>query len=1012
METGSPDEDGKEPEPGEQEEQGSDDDDGDEDDMSEEEEEDEEDEEDVQLKHKEPSHQSSDVEPMAAVSVIVPNTDPSPLAAMQAAFSHSPNHRKKSKPVADDPSSNAVMKLHSLVEAVERGSSLKPKRSSSSMLFSKPMTSCQTYSSPSKSTPLTATSSMESTLKRIYSTYLPAGASRPATVSPSPSPDPNEPLDLSTKAKPAKGNGRTQDKADSPRTKKSNKSSLDALEKKFGGDSAILERVGSRPLGSNNRNAFMSAFGVNLYSSALYSTHSMLPSTPFQRFLTPSSASVPYTSLKATDSLAPRKPPREVTTTTSSQSSRQCSQVSPKRASELSSSEKATQPTFQSHSPKYLSHHSPGSSSESLDPESKKHTSLLCSCGADFETLYRLTLHLNETGHPPNRTKQAVAQEYPKLVRGQDMWLNQGSEQTRQILRCMQCGESFKTLPELTVHMIQTKHYTNIVGTEPQKKNSAKTSSGSVSECSDNEAYMCKMCSLSFDDLDALQYHIGVSGHHKKSFSRQRQRSKGDHSDSSSVHSPRPDDVWEQKERRSNASTPSVDETPPRGFSREMMEREDFLAAAAETSTIRCENCGEKIETPFFVEHVRLCVKNKPAVTSASPAKHSKKHFDYTKYLPSYMNGQSKVKAEDKESEVNSSSDLVLPPATSSAGSALQDMESFIERSFTASKAKKKHFFNQASKLFTSQMLSQAMGHNRPSGPSPPPRPRSRESPTNSCLGPSSGLYQNKYLPPSYMAPPASSSVKQESPSPAPSTEDAGEELKNGEASPERQEDRSPTEVKDKNDNDMHKLLSPKKEVDEEVTDKVPSQSDGQVDRKDAPSPPNTALDSLQGLVYGKSLKKSEHPLDSLQKLIHSTQNPATTDSRPPVTSSLSQSLPGTVILVNPIVTVMPNGTTDSPSIQISIPPKSPSNADTPPSDDERDADSDSDQSGEYHCGACKRTLASKGAYRYHLSRCHVLKYGIKDAIHTSPYVYLPLDHTAKFNKYYEMAHELASKGK
>jgi hypothetical protein len=26
--------------------------------------------------------------------------------------------------------------------------------------------------------------------------------------------------------------------------------------------------------------------------------------------------------------------------------------------------------------------------------------------------------------------------------------------------------------------------------------------------------------------------------------------------------------------------------------------------------------------------------------------------------------------------------------------------------------------------------------------------------------------------------------------------------------------------------------------------------------------------------------------------------------------------------------------------------------------------------------------------------------------------VYLPLDHTAKFNKYYEMANELANKGK
>ena len=69
----------------------------------------------------------------------------------------------------------------------------------------------------------------------------------------------------------------------------------------------------------------------------------------------------------------------------------------------------------------------------------------------------------------------------------------------------------------------------------------------------------------------------------------------------------------------------------------------------------------------------------------------------------------------------------------------------------------------------------------------------------------------------------------------------------------------------------------------------------------------------------------------------------------------------------------------------------------------------------EYKCAACSRRFASKGSYRYHLSRCHlssVKKYGIKEAFNMSPYIYLPLDHTAKFTKYYQMAQELASKGK
>jgi hypothetical protein len=198
-----------------------------------------------------------------------------------------------------------------------------------------------------------------------------------------------------------------------------------------------------------------------------------------------------------------------------------------------------------------------------------------------------------------------------------------------------------------------------------------------------------------------------------------------------------------------------------------------------------------------------------------------------------------------------------------------------------------------------------------------------------------------------------------------------------------------------------------------------------------------SALQSLQGLVYGKSFN-TEHPLDSLQKLIHTTN---TTSSSHTVTmsrsvlspslissegTSLPTTLPGTVILVNPIVTVVTNSKGGSPSLQISLPSHrsgSPDSKDlhSPHSDSPvRDSkspipDGDGDQNSEYRCIACNRNFASKGSYRYHLSRCHwstVKKYRIKEAINTSPYVYLPLDHTAKFNKYYEMANELANKGK
>ncbi|QQP54593.1 Uncharacterized protein FKW44_007476, partial [Caligus rogercresseyi] len=50
-----------------------------------------------------------------------------------------------------------------------------------------------------------------------------------------------------------------------------------------------------------------------------------------------------------------------------------------------------------------------------------------------------------------------------KLVRGQDVWLGKGEEQTRNILKCMWCGESFRSLEAMTKHMQATKHYTKVI---------------------------------------------------------------------------------------------------------------------------------------------------------------------------------------------------------------------------------------------------------------------------------------------------------------------------------------------------------------------------------------------------------------------------------------------------------------------------------------------------------------------------------------------------------------------
>jgi len=62
-------------------------------------------------------------------------------------------------------------------------------------------------------------------------------------------------------------------------------------------------------------------------------------------------------------------------------------------------------------------------------------------------------------------------------VRGQDVWLARGVEQTDRILRCIQCNAPARSLAELTLHMVHSKHYINIVGPSTSSSSSNVTHS-------------------------------------------------------------------------------------------------------------------------------------------------------------------------------------------------------------------------------------------------------------------------------------------------------------------------------------------------------------------------------------------------------------------------------------------------------------------------------------------------------------------------------------------------------
>ncbi|XP_033754266.1 teashirt homolog 2-like isoform X2 [Pecten maximus] len=834
-----------------------------------------------------------------------------------------------------------------------------------------------------------------------------------------------------------------------------------------------------------------------------------------------------------------------------------------------------------------------GSECDSLTDDCK-YTMHRCTCLKTYNSLYGLSIHLQETGHSPASTKQAAIMEYPKLVRGQDMWLNQESEHTKRILRCMQCGESFKSLPLLTVHMMQTQHYTKIVSSEHGRR-SHKCSAYCDREMDRECIFKCKVCNSTFSDMEGLANHMIMSGHHKKNILRShnylndlafRGRRKRYYSDEESFEGlGNPNVASFLNYKRKCLSHPV---TPPMNGHRHFADSPD--SEHPEDSTISCENCGDRIETQFFVEHVRLCLRtkqtgfersrmslfkdevssiksekshdsqdledvdeetasmfdrpddseeemdtkpdiqeldlslNKQKVLNTSDKSketksgessesgdkshneistkeengddgreeskkcvNSKEHIDEDVSIPSPIIGKEEVKVnendklnekvmvnendkvnekvkvnemekgvssphhksplhiadkiedsprkspekttEDKKKSSEEKNDLknlrvkvkkeevsecdiserskVLKNTNSAKNldiidpgravedmednSALKAMESFIQKSFSSKfdYHRGNMVFNTGEKtllkpsvyrddkehrhgaLYRFEKYRKYFQQDEPRNNGSVKKCSSDVQDTlNVCLQPSSSISSAKddlkkleKMCESVRKPVSPSTDNEESQSTGNS--ENGETLASKYLNCEEEDNNRPTK-------------------------------DSRVG--------SSALDSLSSFVYGQPLN-SEHPLDSLQKLITKTDLPKLLASSQSIKYLRQSESPDSGL---PLNLSLKKGQDDDTSDILEREGFS-------DHEGSQHSGSESDGTAEYRCAACSRHFASKGSYRYHLSRCHlssVKRYGIKEAFNMSPYVYLPLDHTAKFSKYYEMAHELASKGK
>lgn len=173
-------------------------------------------------------------------------------------------------------------------------------------------------------------------------------------------------------------------------------------------------------------------------------------------------------------------------------------------------------------------------------------------CQGSFPSFQRLTDHMVQSGHFATESSSSFASSSSqrsaspkksrassdfqpkrdilkeplpmprKLVRGQDVWLGRGAEQTKNILKCMYCQESFPSLEILTSHMKETGHYAKVISQDqitswkgpPPRNSESHSKSSPRHELNEVQSVLtCRVCQEPFSTLKDLGEHMLRTNH-------------------------------------------------------------------------------------------------------------------------------------------------------------------------------------------------------------------------------------------------------------------------------------------------------------------------------------------------------------------------------------------------------------------------------------------------------------------------------------------------------------------
>merc|ERR1719433_2273795 len=202
---------------------------------------------------------------------------------------------------------------------------------------------------------------------------------------------------------------------------------------------------------------------------------------------------------------------------------------------------------------------------------------------------------------PPRHDRDILREQMPiprKLVRGQDVWIGRADEQTRDILKCMGCGESFRTLDLLTIHMQATQHYKKVISHDQISTWKYPESPAAVSKSPVNSVLSCKVCDKGFSSLKDLSDHMIRNNHYN-----------GDSKPSPGARA-QPTAAQAQAAKERKKALPVKKLLELERARQEVAGTHNPISAKEimESGKLPCERCDEKIPIDIFIPHIQQCV--------------------------------------------------------------------------------------------------------------------------------------------------------------------------------------------------------------------------------------------------------------------------------------------------------------------------------------------------------------------------------------------------------------------